>query len=149
MLSLTCPQVRLCGHPDPVWRQETFPWRTNSRENLWAAVAHWWPWTLHPPPQIPQWVTTTRSYSSGGMSETLQTLRALTLPCSEMYCRGAHLQMEISTRNNIVTGKKQIPKLTLAACYVPYWFRSKLVQKIWQLKHLFCRKDIGWIFNKF
>lgn len=33
-VSLICSQVRLCGHPDPVWGQETFPWRTNCREDL-------------------------------------------------------------------------------------------------------------------
>lgn len=52
-----CPQVRLCGHPDAVWRSETFTRGTNAREDLWAAVAHWRPWTLHSSPQIPQWVT--------------------------------------------------------------------------------------------
>lgn len=56
LLLFICLQVRLCGHPDPVWGQETFPWRTNTGANLWAALTHWWPWTLHTPPQIPQWV---------------------------------------------------------------------------------------------
>lgn len=28
------PQVGLCGHPDPVWRPETFPRGTNAGEDL-------------------------------------------------------------------------------------------------------------------